>query len=288
MSYQRWITALILVIVVLAAAASGAGVFLDHGPGPAEHRSVHGQEVMLHGRGPYRHMSAEVAVQGVAQDYVTLFVALPLLVVGLALARNGSVSARLFLAGITAYVFVTYLFYLTMGAYNALFLVYAALLGLSFFTLFLLLYGITASELQHLYIERKPLRLAGGFLVLNGLAIALMWLGVVVPPLLDGSIYPVELQHYTTLIVQGLDLGLLLPLSVVIGVLLWKRTPIGLLLGPVYLVFLSILMLALIAKIVAIGLAGGVIMPPIVIIPPITVVAAYCSARLLRSTPEAL
>ena len=30
------------------------------------------------------------------------------------------------------------------------------------------------------------------------------------PPLLEGSVYPVEVQHYTTLIVQGLDLGLLL------------------------------------------------------------------------------
>lgn len=33
-----------------------------------------------------------------------------------------------------------------------------------------------------------------------------LWLGVVVPPLVDGSIYPKELQHYTTLVVQGFDL----------------------------------------------------------------------------------
>lgn len=83
------------------------------------------------------------------------------------------------------------------------------------------------------------MRFAEGFLVFNAVAIGLMWLQVVVPPLLDGSIYPAQLQHYTTLIVQGLDLGLLLPLSAVSGVLLMRRTPMGCLLGPVYLVFLS-------------------------------------------------
>jgi hypothetical protein len=54
--------------------------------------------------------------------------------------------------------------------------------------------------------------------------------------------------------------------------------------GSVYLVFLSFLMLALIAKIVAMGLAGVPVGPPIVLIPltwGITITAAYV---LLRKT----
>jgi len=75
--------------------------------------------------------------------------------------------------------------------------------------------------------DRFPRRYLGVFLLVNAGAIAPLWLGVVLPPLIDGSIFPVELEHYTTLIVQGMDLDLLLPLAVVTGVLLLRRRPAG-------------------------------------------------------------
>jgi len=281
-SRRRTITGLVVFIAVAAGVAAGIGVFSSGGPGAFEYESIRGQWVPIHGDGIYRHMSADVAVQGIGQDVVTLFMGIPILIVALFLANRGGLRPRLFLGGVLSYFFVQYLFYLVMGMYNVLFLVYAALAGTSFFALSLVLLGVDPTSVQEALAERAPVRFAGGFLVFNAVAIGLMWLQVVVPPLIDGSVYPAQLQHYTTLIVQGLDLGLLLPLSAVSGVLLMRRTPMGCLLGPVYLVFLSFQMVALVGKLVAMGLTGVSIVPAIFIIPVIGVVAIASGVAVFR------
>lgn len=58
---------------------------------------------MTHGYGPYRHMPADVAVQGLAQDLVTLGIAVPALILTLVWARRGSRRGHLALAGVTGY-----------------------------------------------------------------------------------------------------------------------------------------------------------------------------------------
>jgi hypothetical protein len=120
----------------------------------------------------------------------------------------------------------------------------------------------------------------------NSIAIGLMWLGGVVPPLLDGSLIPKEVEHYTTLIIQELDLGLLLPLSFVAGLLYMKKRPFGYLLTPVYFVFLSIMMAALTAKITAKGLLGQRIIPAIIIIPLVNLITIAGSVVILKHIAE--
>ena len=283
MKYSKIIGVLVLGIMIASGIAAGMGVFSQQGPGPWEHQSIRGQTVTIYGQGVYKHMSADVAIQGIGQDYVTLFLGIPLLGLAFLMARRGGLRSRLFLSGVLGYFLVTYLFYLAMGTYSVLYLVYVFLLGSSFFAFSLSLMGFEIERLPEAFGPRTPIKLAGGFLIFNTLAIALMWLGVVVPPLLDGSIYPVELQHYTTLIVQGFDLGLLLPLSFVSGLLLLKKRPLGYLLVPVYLVFLSLLMTALSAKIVAMGLAGVSIIPAIFVIPTVLLINLICTVLMLRA-----
>jgi len=262
------------------------GIFSTGGPGPYDIETVRGETVTIYGQGLYKHMSMDVAPQGIAQDYVTLFLAVPLLLISLVWARNGSLRGRFLLAGTLAFFLVTYLFYLVMGMYNVLFLVYAALLGLSFFAFVQTLLGFEVEHLVGHFGESTPSKLAGGFQIFNSFAIGFMWLGIVVPPLLDGSIIPQQVEHYTTLIVQGLDLGLLLPLAFVSGWLFIKKRPFGYLLAPVYLVFLSILMAALTAKVIAMGMLGQNIMPAIVIIPMFALTAIGCSILIFKSIKE--
>lgn len=277
---------LIAGIVVLSLLASLTGILSDGGPGPWPHTSVRGEEVMIYGRGVYQHMSEGVAPQGIAQDYVTLFLGIPLLILSFLRARKGSVRAKFVLTGTLGYFLVTYLFYLAMGTFSKLFLVHTALLGMSFFAF---VRGLLSFELEALpsrFKPQTPVRLAGIFLIVNTLGIALLWLSVVVPPLLDGSIYPEGLHHYTTMIVQGFDLGLLLPLAFVSGWLLLKRKPLGYLGAPVYLVFLSILMTALIAKIIAIMMGGASAGPGLVIIPLFLVLAVVSATLLIRGVRD--
>ncbi|MFW5774992.1 MAG: hypothetical protein ACOCW2_01765 [Chitinivibrionales bacterium] len=283
MKHLKAVTVLVFTITALASWAAISGIVSDQGPGPFQHESVRGKTVTICGRGIYRHMSQEVAIQGVAQDYVTVFIALPLLLISLLLTAKGSLKARYAFAGTLGYILVTYLFYLTMGMYNPFFLAYAALLGSSFFAFSLTLISFNVRTLPAVFSEKTPTRLTGGFLIFNAVCIGFLWLSVVVPPLLEGTIYPVQLEHYTTLIVQGLDLGLLLPLAAVSGLLMMARKPFGYLLGPVYLIFLSFLMIALTAKIVAMGMRGYPIIPVIFIMPTFALIAIACSVALIRS-----
>jgi len=286
MRNQKSITVLTSVIILLSAIAALTGVLSSGGPGSFEYESIRGETVQIYGKGVYRHMSAEVAPQGIAQDVVTLIIGLPLLLFSLVYARKGSLKARFILAGTLGYFLVTYLFYLVMGMYNVLFLVYAALLGTSFFAFTTTLFSFDLNRLPQVFSKSVPVKTAGGFLILNALLIALLWLEIVVPPLLDGSVIPTETEHYTTLIVQGLDLGLLLPLAVAAGILFIQKKPIGFLAAPVYLVFLSILMIALIGKIIAIGLLGQNIIPVVFIIPAIALTSITLTVLVLNGLQQ--
>lgn len=286
MNHGKAITILSSIIVVLAIIAASAGIFSSGGPGSFQIETVRGETVMIYGKGIYKHMSADVAPQGIAQDYITLLVGVPLLLTSLLWARRGSLRGRLLLAGTLGYFLVTYLFYLVMGMYNILFLVYVLLLSASFFAFALTMFSFDLGRLPKHFKKTIPAKTTGGFLIFNSLAIGLMWLGVVVPPLVDGSIIPGQVQHYTTLIVQGLDLSLLLPLSFISGLFFIQDKPLGYLLAPVYFVFLSILMAALTAKIIAMGMLGQNIMPAIVIIPLFGVISLICSILIFKNIKE--
>ena len=190
--------------------------------------------------------------------------------------------SRFILTGCLAYFLVTYLFYLMIAMYNSLFLVYTALLSSSFFAFILSLNTIDSYELPRLFESFSYRRLAGGFLMFNAFAIAMLWLGIVVPPMIDGTLIPVETEHYTTLVVQGLDLAILLPSAFVLGWLFWKKQITGYLLAPEYYVFLSILMTALVAKIIAMGIWGYSIIPVVFIIPMFLSVTLLITGLILR------
>jgi hypothetical protein len=285
MEHKRTISILVLFIVVLSLAATTAGIFSNQGPGPFEHETVRGRTVVIYGKGIYRHMSMDVAPQGIAQDVVTLGIGIPILVISLYLSGKGLFKGRILLAGTLGYFLVTYLFYMIMGMYNEFFLVYAALTSLCFFAFLPVVFSLNINSVSSYFSDRLPVRFLGGFLLFNSLAIAALWLGVVVPPLLKGTI-PVEVEHYTTLVVQGMDLSILLPAAFVSGVLLIKRRPFGYMLAPVYMVFLSILMTALVAKMIGMSMVGVNVGPPLVIIPIIALMSIFCAGLILKNVKE--
>jgi hypothetical protein len=232
-------------------------------------------------------MSAEVAPQGIAQDYITLFLGIPLLIASLFLAQKGLLKGRYLLAGTLGYFLVTYLFYTVMGMYNEMFLVYVVLMGASFYAFVVTLLSFNLNNLKEHFTPNTPFRATGGFLIFNSISIALLWLSIVIPPLLEGTIIPVQVEHYTTLIVQGLDLGILLPAAFICGSLLINKQPLGYLLAPIYFIFLSLLMTALTAKVIAMSILGYNVIPVIFIIPTFNVITIVCSVLLLTKVEEA-
>jgi len=286
MKQKQTITLLTFTIALPVIIVAATGILTTAGPGNFEYETIRGSTVVIYGKGLYKHMSADVAIQGIAQDVVSLFIAIPLLLYSLFKYRKGSLRGHFLLTGVTGYFFVTYLFYTAMGMYNEMFLIYITILGLSFFLLFNLFDQLMPKCQKNNFDRQTPVKFAGSFMIFNSIAVGLMWLGVIIPPLMDGTVYPAETEHYTTLIVQGFDLGLLLPISFVTGVLLIKRKPLGYTAGVPYLIFLSILMTALTAKIIAMGLNGVNIIPAVFIIPAINVITILCSYLMVKHITE--
>ncbi len=283
MKEKQTISVLVVLITIFAALAAGFGIFSNFGPGVFEYETIRGQTIEIYGIGIYQHMSADVAIQGIAQDYITLLLAIPLLIISLIGYRRNILQAKFILAGTLGYFLVTYLFYSAMGMYNIMFLPYVILLCLSFFGLFIILKSLIKIDILSLFSLKSPSKFVGWFLIINSVSIAFLWLNIIVPPLFDGTIYPAELNHYTTLIVQGFDLGLLLPICFVSGFLLLKKKPEGYLYATIYLVFLSLLMTALTAKIIAMALNNVNVIPVVVIIPSINIITIVNAILMIKS-----
>lgn len=278
----RRLTWIILAIAALAAVAASWPFVLSGGPGPSEHVSVRGETVLLYGYGPYRHMPADVAVQGLAQDLVTLLIAVPVLLLTLWLARRGSRAGSIALSGTVGYLFVQYVLYLAMGTYNELFLIWVLLVLLTSQVLVrLLLAGPPA--IAGTQVANGTRRFVGGFLLVNGTLIALLWLSAIVPPLVSGTLYPAGLAHFTTMIVQGFDLALFVPPSLLAGYDYLRRRQAGDLLAPVYAVFLSLQMTALLAKILWMNAIGVSVGPALLVIPLLLIGALVAAFLVLRS-----
>lgn len=286
MEQKKIITILVFLIAAAAITASSFGIFSDDGKGVYEYQSIRGEEVIIYGKGIYKHMSADVAVQGIAQDYVTLLVGIPFLLAALFWSRKNSNKGMLLLSGTLLYFLVTYLFYLAMGMYNEMFLVYVFVAGSSFFALVIALFSFDFNKVKEIFSSHKLMKNTGIFLIINSVLVALLWLGIIIPPLLDGSIYPEGLQHYTTLIVQGFDLGLLLPISFVVGLLAVRGKGIGYLFSSVYVILLSFLMIALTSKILFMADAGQNVIPVIFIMPTIALIAIIFSVLILRNVKK--
>ena len=283
MKHKGWITLLVTIISVLSIITTTTGIISSEGPGKYTYTSIRGKQVEIYGKGVYKDMSAEVAPQGIAQDYVTLFIAIPVLLIAFPYACKRSLKAQLIFIGILNYFFVTFLFYSVMAMYNRLFPLYIILMGCSFYALILSFSSIGIKNIHERFSQAFPRKWIASFLVFNSIAIMLLWLSIIIPPLMDGSIVPLQVEHYTTLIVQAFDLGIFLPGAIISGILFYRGHPIAYFLAPVYLIFLSILMTALTAKVIGMYILGYNVIPVIFIIPSFAVVSMFSSWLILKS-----
>ncbi|MCL6614292.1 MAG: hypothetical protein K6U03_06730, partial [Firmicutes bacterium] len=81
-----------------------------------------------------------------------------------------------------------------------------------------------------------PRRFFIGFSFVFAAALILLWLGRIVPIMATGR-FPAELAGMATLETQALDLGIVVPLALSSGFLLWRRSAWGYLFAAVSLAF---------------------------------------------------
>jgi hypothetical protein len=224
------------------------------------------------------------STQAIVQDWINLVVVAPWLAITGALARRGSVKARLFLGGALVYTLYSFAIYAFAVHFNRLFLVYCAALGLSCVALVGLGAGFARAGTRGWIIAQAPLRTAGGFLVGIAVLFAALWLKEVLPAVLRGST-PGSIGEAGLLVnpVHVLDLSLLLPAMLIAGITLWRRQPLGLVLGPILLVFAALMTAAVGAMFVVLHQRGlPVDWPAAALFFGLTLASAALLAALLR------
>lgn len=246
---------LLVLIILFSTFACYMGLFYNTGGKPFEFTSIRGETVEIYGDGIYKFDSKSIVAQAKAQDAVTLFLGIPLLVFSWILFRKNSIKGKLLLTGTLAYFLYTYISYTFLSAYNELFLIYVTLYSICLFAFILSIRTINISALPELYSNKFPKVTIAVFLMFVGFSITMMWMGRIVPPLLKGR-PPAGLESYTTLPIQAMDLGLVVPVSVLAAILLLKAKPWGFLLASIILIKAVTLTAAIDAMIIAQLMAG--------------------------------
>jgi hypothetical protein len=163
------------------------------------------------------------AQQARGTDLATLFLAVPLLALGLWTAAGGSTAGRLGVVAGLLYLVYNYAIFAFSVAMNPLTALYIAIFGLSLWSL--LLTGRSAAEGVDRVTERLSRRAAGGLLVGVAALFGLLWFGQIAATTTTGLLPPDLVKAgISSNPVYALDLAFFLPLCAVAGIGLLRRT----------------------------------------------------------------
>jgi hypothetical protein len=276
------LVALVALAGSLAAVASAAGVFLRGDLATESFTTVRGEVVDLLTGGIYRFNGEAVAAEGVGWDLVTLFLVVPAVFIAMPALRRGSTRALLFSTGVLAYFLYQYAEYSMFLAYGPLFLLYVATFATSLAGIALLVSRLDLATLAAGVDARFPRRAVTAFGVFMAVLLAGMWLPLIARSY--GQAVVPELDGATTLVVQAFDLGFLVPLGLFTAVTVWRRLPVGYVLGPVIVVKGAAMGAGIAAMLVVEALVTDVVqVVPIVLFAAISLVCVALGWRVFGS-----
>jgi hypothetical protein len=230
MKYQPLLKWLIPPIFLLALIAVLAGLWPGEGT-PYSLTNFRGEQVTINARGLYYWDTVSSAAQMQANDLVTLVLGLPLLAISFWLSQRGSLRGRLVLTGTLGFILYTYITMSFGAAYNQLFLVYVALFSLSLFAFIISMMTFDLQTLPAYFSDKLPRRGIAALLFFAAAFLSLAWLGRIAPSLFQDQIP--ALENTTSMFIQAMDLGIIVPLCLLAGILLLRRNAWGYLLASV-------------------------------------------------------
>ena len=231
---------------------------------------------------PYQEETENWVVQARGQDLGNLL-AVVVLVVSAVRMRAGSYGASQWWMGTLFYLLYAYIVYAFAVHFGSLFLVYVAILGLVFFTLVVAL----SVRLDAPADPSGPARLfAAWVLIGTGALFALLWLSELVPATVTGQVPP-SLPAAGLIVspIHVIDLSIVLPGMIVIGVLTLSGKRAGLMLAVPALVFSVLMGSSIIAAMLLMGVTGeigGLI--PMVMVALVVVTSLMAAIAYARRT----
>ena len=166
-----------------------------------------------------------------AQDVITLVVAVPLLLASVWTARGGSLRGLLLWMGMLFYIAYAYSFAVLGTWFAPLFLVYAAIVSMSLYSFIFVLISTDADAVRMRFSAHVPVRWAGGFVMFMALLLGTMWVSRIIGYVLFGNT-----PKPTEYVVFPLDLVIAFPALFWGGLWLWRKQSLGFVVGGVVLV----------------------------------------------------
>jgi hypothetical protein len=281
---------LVLLVAVLAILAASFGLFTpDHGS-IVSFTTARGVTAELWGQGFYKYDTPIGASGFMASDVVTLFLAIPILLISFVMYRRGSLKGGFLLTGAFSYFLYCYTSMGFGAAYNNLFLAYILIFSGSLFGLILSLLSFDVKTLPSKFGADLPRKGIGIFLIVSGVILSLIWLVLTIVPALFANQAPFEATYYTTFITGIVDMGIVAPALIIAGVLIRRNIPAGYLLSATMLTFTCILganltaggVFQILKKVITVGQAMVFTVPFVIL----ALIALWFTVLLFRNFSE--
>jgi hypothetical protein len=220
-------------------------------------------------------------------DLATLFLAVPVLAVGLRAASRASSPGRLAVMAGLLYLVYNYAIFAFAVAMNPLTVVHIAIFGLSLWTL--LLTGREGERAAEGVTVRLNRRAAGGLLIGVAAMFGLLWLGQIATVATTGVLPPDLIKAgISSNPVYALDLGFFLPLCALAGIGLLRSNGAGPWAFPM-LIWVALMGAGVVGGFLLMAAAGDQIAAPVVVvISGLSVASAtLAAAALVRRGPGA-
>lgn len=272
-------------VAALAGLAAGLGVFARGSGEFATVTSARGETYEMALDGVYAFSSKALVAEGVGWDVFTLLVAVPALALTIPAVVRGSLRGLLVAGGLFGYFVYMYLEYAVTWAFGPVFALHVAILAVALVGLVAVGALVAAAGVEDRFDERFPRR---AYAALN-LTMAVLLVGLWSARIADGLSASVpELHGEVTMTVQALDLGLVVPLTVLLAAAVLRRREVGRIAAAAY----SITFLAMSAAIASMMVSAWIVtgdpaVPPIVTFGLAAVAGIYVSVRIFGSVRSA-
>lgn len=205
----------------------------------------------------YQRDSESMAVQGIGQDIVDLFLVVPLLLITIYFIHRDKKWAWLIHPGAVLYVLYSFFIY-SFGVYfNNLFLWYCATLGLAFFAIILDLKQLFIMDVKSWFEAKLPIKSIAAFFTIIAIMFYVIWMKDIIPAIINDSV-PKAVSDYNLLVnpVHVLDLAFVLPGLIITSVLLLRRQKSAYILSPLLIVFIILMAMALLGMVIMLAIKG--------------------------------
>jgi hypothetical protein len=243
--YVKWLRILSFVAVSLILVSSLSAIFLDDGGKITTISSLRNQQVQMYGgEGIYRFDTVYKAVMFRGFDWANLFVTLPLFLLSLLWIQKDRVRGLLLIGGLFSYLAYAYLIGVMGNAFNGLFIIWTTMYSIGMGGIAVVFAAGLIPKLSQKQLTYFPRRSLAIYTIILGIILMFMYLSSIIPAYIKQTPPPL-LDTYTTLELAALELGIMVPLHIIAGIMLWRQMLLGYALSIILAITAAVMFISL-------------------------------------------